>query len=64
MIETPARYGWTWDAITDTFDNGASPELVAALRDDTQDRRADHRDRGNVTSRDESSPDMGSTGPR
>ena len=22
MIETPARYGWNWDAITDTYDSG------------------------------------------
>jgi putative ABC transport system permease protein len=49
MIETPARYGWTWDALTDTFDNGASPELVAALEDDTRIAGLTVGTRGNVT---------------
>ncbi len=49
MIETPARYGWTWDALIDTFDNGASPELAAALEDDTRIAGLTVGTRGNVT---------------
>jgi len=48
MIETPARYGWSWDAITDTYDSGASPELIAALRDDERVSGLSIGTRGNV----------------
>jgi FtsX-like permease family len=49
MIETPARYGWNWDALTDTYDSGATPELVAALRDDQRAAGLTVGTRGNVT---------------
>jgi hypothetical protein len=49
MIETPARYGWTWNADVDTSDAGAAPELVAALRDDRQLTGLTIGTRGNVT---------------
>jgi hypothetical protein len=48
MIETPARYGWSWDAITDTYDSGASPELIAALHDDHRVAGLSIGTRGNV----------------
>ena len=31
LLDTPSRYGWTWDAVIDGQDAGISPELVAAL---------------------------------
>ncbi len=34
LLDTPERYGWTWDAVVDTADGGVPPELVAALDDD------------------------------
>ena len=48
MIETPVRYGWSWDALTDTYDNGASPEFIAALRDDERVAGLSIGTRGNV----------------
>lgn len=34
LVTTPARYGWTWDALIDTFDTGVSPELAKKLEAD------------------------------
>lgn len=48
MITVPERYGWTWDAITDTYDGGATPELVAAMQDDDRAEGLTIGVRGNV----------------
>ena len=34
LLDTPARYGWTWDRMLDGADEGISSELVAALAQD------------------------------
>ncbi|MEX1008513.1 MAG: FtsX-like permease family protein [Acidimicrobiia bacterium] len=34
LVTQPARYGWRWDALLDTYDVGATSDLVAQLRDD------------------------------
>jgi ABC-type lipoprotein release transport system permease subunit len=34
LVTTPGRYGWTWDALIDTYDNGASPALIKKLEHD------------------------------
>jgi hypothetical protein len=31
LLETPARYGWTWDAVVDSGDADVTPELVDAI---------------------------------
>jgi hypothetical protein len=49
MIETPARYGWTWDALVDTYDSGAPPDLIAALREDRRAAGLTIGTRGNLT---------------
>ncbi|HEX5586370.1 MAG TPA: ABC transporter permease, partial [Acidimicrobiia bacterium] len=49
MVETPARYGWTWDVLVDTADAGAGPDLVAALRSDHDASGLTIGTRGNVT---------------
>ena len=34
LVTTPQRYGWNWGALVDTYDSGASPKLIAAVRHD------------------------------
>ncbi len=34
LLDTPERYGWTWDAVVDGSGEELAPELVAALEDD------------------------------
>jgi hypothetical protein len=34
LLDTPARYGWTWDRMLDGADEGISAELVAAVARD------------------------------
>ena len=34
LVATPARYGWTWDAILDTYDSGTTEELEARVSAD------------------------------
>jgi ABC-type lipoprotein release transport system permease subunit len=34
LVTTPARYGWNWDALIDTYDSGASPALIKKLERD------------------------------
>ncbi|MFI5047803.1 MAG: FtsX-like permease family protein, partial [Acidimicrobiia bacterium] len=31
LVTTPARYGWNWDALLDTYDEGATPDFVAKV---------------------------------
>jgi hypothetical protein len=32
LLDTPARYGWTWDAVVDSRDTALGPGVVATLR--------------------------------
>jgi len=34
LVSTPQRFGWTWDAILDTYDNAISPDLLTEVRSD------------------------------
>ena len=34
LVTTPGQYGWRWDAILDTYDTGASAQLITAVRRD------------------------------
>ncbi|HEY3239354.1 MAG TPA: hypothetical protein VGL92_07320, partial [Acidimicrobiia bacterium] len=34
FVSTPERYGWTWDALIDTYESGAPPELIEDVRRD------------------------------
>ncbi|MET0627455.1 MAG: ABC transporter permease [Acidimicrobiia bacterium] len=49
MVDTPARYGWTWDVLVDTADAGAGPDLIAELRRDQDAAGLTVGTRGNVT---------------
>jgi hypothetical protein len=45
LLDTPARYGWTWDRVLDTGDEALDPRLVADLAqsDDVQGVSVAHR---------------------
>lgn len=34
LVSTPGEYGWTWDSLFDTYDNGVAPEVTRSLGDD------------------------------
>ena len=34
MVTTPQRYGWNWDALVDTYEQNAPPDLVASIAHD------------------------------
>lgn len=34
LLDSPSRYGWTWDVVVDTSDAGLSPGFLSALEDD------------------------------
>lgn len=34
LVNEPTHYGWSWDALLDTYDVTASPDLLAAVRAD------------------------------
>ena len=49
MVTTPARYGWSWDALVDTYDSGTTPKLVSAVAHDRDLSAVTVGRRGNVT---------------
>ena len=49
LVTQPARYGWSWDALVDTYDSGAEPDVVAAVVDDRDLRAVTVGTRGLVT---------------
>jgi hypothetical protein len=34
MVTSPQRYGWNWDALVDTYEQNAPPDLVASISHD------------------------------
>lgn len=34
LVATPAAYGWTWDSLLDTYENGVTPELSRLISHD------------------------------
>jgi putative ABC transport system permease protein len=49
LVTTPARYGWNWDAMIDTYDSGASPGLIKKVTADRDLSGVTVGSRGNVT---------------
>lgn len=48
MVSTPRSWGWNWDYVLETYDSGASPELIASVRGDDDFRAASVAARGAV----------------
>ncbi|HYT39888.1 MAG TPA: ABC transporter permease, partial [Acidimicrobiia bacterium] len=59
FVTTPARYGWTWDALVDTYESGAPPELIQDVRRDPTVAGVTVGGRGTVTLAGRSVPAVG-----
>jgi hypothetical protein len=49
LIDHPPRYGWTWDALLDTYESGIPDEMLASVDDDPDIAAYSVGSRGTVT---------------